>query len=264
MISRPDRHIVQALYRERDVRGFLMVGALTFAAGALAQSPRQATHRARVLGVFDADDGTPIEGAQVTDLLSGTFALTTRTGTVSLVFLPEGGSLVRIRKVGYLPTTMMAAISPADTVPITVLLTRTVPMLPTVVTKDSAPGYPCMRLCAFEERRRAGFGHFIDEAELRKNDSYPLSSILPRLPGLFIKKGHAYSSRVKGSDCAVTIYVNGVPSGETDVSKMPINEYAGVEFYAGPATAPAQYNATGHAGRSGATCGIMLLWTRER
>jgi hypothetical protein len=81
-------------------------------------------YRHRLLGVFDALSGDPIEGADVLHVETGTFATTTRTGTVSLVFLPEGTSTLKIRKAGYADTTMRVAISPKDTVPITVVITK--------------------------------------------------------------------------------------------------------------------------------------------
>src|SRR5439155_2872734 len=112
---------------------------------------RVADYRARILGVFDAQTGEPLEAAEVTDVLSGLSALTTKTGTVSLLFLPEGGSLVRIRKVGYQPITIMVAVSPADTIPITTLLTPVVPTLPPTVTNETAPSHISPAVRGFEE-----------------------------------------------------------------------------------------------------------------
>jgi len=39
---------------------------------------------------------------------------------------------------------------------------------------------------------------------------------------------------------------------------MNVNDYAGVELYAGRATLPVQYNVPDSGG------GVLLLWTRER
>jgi hypothetical protein len=67
------------------------------------------------------------------------------------------------------------------------------------------------------------------------------------------------------SSCPVTLYVNGVlyyaASMGTDVPDMarfPTNEIEAVEFYAGGAQVPQQYNATASA------CGVLVLWMRER
>ncbi len=66
----------------------VMVAGLALSAGAFVASGAQTTaplapYRARLLGVFNAQTGDPIEGAEVLDVLSKTKALTTATGTVT-------------------------------------------------------------------------------------------------------------------------------------------------------------------------------------
>jgi hypothetical protein len=80
--------------------------------------------RARLLGVFDDITGDPISGAEVADSTSGTFAVTTSTGTVSLAFLSQGVSTVRVRKPGYVDLLVPVSISPRDTLPLTLVLSR--------------------------------------------------------------------------------------------------------------------------------------------
>ncbi|MGH7617624.1 MAG: carboxypeptidase-like regulatory domain-containing protein [Gemmatimonadaceae bacterium] len=90
-----------------------------------ARAPQPlARYRGRLLGVYDGLSGDPLAGAEVLDVATGTYASTTNTGTVSLVFLPEGTSAIKIRKPGFAELTMDVTISARDTVPVTVILAK--------------------------------------------------------------------------------------------------------------------------------------------
>lgn len=250
------------------------VNVVAFATVALAQNPVPA-YRNRLLGVFDERSGDPVEGAEVEDVLGKTTALTTKTGTVTLAFLPEGGGMIRIRKIGYNSQTMVVVISPADTVPITVLLSAAGTVLPKVVTTDSAPRYVSPALNAFEERRRhnAG-GNFITGPELRKEEGRTsMANLMRRIPGMQVMCGRPGTARgaecwpvarrsqskyaILGGECSVEMHIDGVPVTDNDLNKLRIEEFGAVEYYAGAAV-PAEYN------RTGSVCGVLLLWSRER
>jgi hypothetical protein len=81
-------------------------------------------YRFRLLGVFDRDTGEPIDSADVADMTTGTKARTTATGTVSLVFLPEGTSPVRISKPGYDDLSLAVEISAEAITPLTLIMVR--------------------------------------------------------------------------------------------------------------------------------------------
>jgi hypothetical protein len=246
----------------------LRVGALLVVASlAAAQqpAPKLAAYRGRIIGVYDLNTGAPIEGVEVLDVASGTKALTTATGTVSLAYLPDGGSTVRIRKLGYTPITQFIAVSPTDTVPLTLLLTPNVTVLPAVVTKDSAPHYISPGLRAFEERRKAGFGRFVTEDELRKSDTREMPDVLRSVPGVTIGC-NTRTPRVctagsfrggRGQGCPYLIYVDGIRMTNLNLLMLPVSQFAGVEVYSA-ATIPPMYNMTGTA------CGVLLFWSRER
>jgi hypothetical protein len=92
--------------------------------------------------------------------------------------LLDGGGLVRIRKIGYALQTMMIAISPSDTNPITLVMKAAVE-LPAVVTVDSSPHYTSPALRNFEERRRNhDTGYFLSEAQIRKEGDRLLGNTL--------------------------------------------------------------------------------------
>lgn len=236
--------------------GLVLCGAL---AGAQTTG---GSWRDRVLGVYNGSTGEPIEAAEVMDLTSGTWAVTTKTGTVTLAFLPDGGSLVRIRKVGYTPALRFISISPADTLPVTLTLAPSGTMLPTVTITDSARHHASPGLSAFDTRRAAGFGHFIDEAELRKSDARALTDVLRGVNGVDVRctRGTTacYATSARSSGCRLVMYVDGALVSDPDVTKLHVADFGGVEIYTGPATIPAQYNMTGSA------CGVILFWTRDR
>jgi len=261
-------------------RGAAWVLAVLAAARLAAQDSTRAAHhptpaasyRNRLLGAYDAQSGDPIEGLEVIDVASGTTALTTKTGTVSLAFLPDGGSLVRLRKLGYAPVTMNVAISPADTSPLTIVMKRAAQELPAVVTKDSARRYISPGLQGFEERRRGGLGgHFIDEDAFRKMDGDILANVLRRLPGATLNGGSLVTTRggtsapvllnppSSGKGCPVAVYENGIRiKPAPDFNRVRVDDFAAAEFYPGPETYPIWISPTNN------DCGVLLLWFRER
>ena len=115
----------------------------------------------------------------------------------------------QLLKVGYQPNTLFIAISPADTMPMT-MLSPVVTTLPTVVTRHSAPRYISPGMREFEERRRGGIGH------LRKSDNRSMPDVPRQLPGLIVNchgttECHAASSRLaskhafQGGDCPIDV-----------------------------------------------------------
>jgi hypothetical protein len=280
------------------MKSLMALGCAALVAGAVApavraqkppadtagKKPTNYAYRYRFLGVYDAATGDPVEGAEVIDALNGNKALTTKTGTVSLMFLPEGGSLVRIRKVGFEMQTLTVAISPADTTPVTVILTHSsATQLDPVIVKDTAPQYIGGGLKSFEEHRRMGFGRFITEDQFRKDDGKPLSEILiEHVPGIMRTNGPHGETYIVSSrkpcgggaltrclqpNCYVSIVQDGVRvydraltrgAAPFDFSKMDGTSLAAAEYYAGGAASPPEYNATSEG------CGVLVLWTRER
>jgi carboxypeptidase-like protein len=202
--------------------------------------------------------------------------------------VPAGRYAIVIRHVGFAPLADTVDVAPGARVDRDyVLVEQAVPLEQVRVTaperKYISPG-----LQAFEERRKAGFGHFIDETEMRKNDQRRLIDVIVgQMPGItmfrvsaegstqaqYISSGRkcgagpAFLSCRSGAEkCPVTMYLDGalIFDAVHDLSNMPdlsryyTRDYAAVEYYSGGASTPIQYNATS----SG--CGVLLLWTRER
>jgi hypothetical protein len=142
-----------------------------------------------------------------------------------------------------------------------------------VVTRHSSPRYISPGLHGFEERRRAGLGgQFVDDATLRKLDGDSMSNVLRRFHGATVSggrfvstrtgsRGPAVTSRRTDENCSVAVYENGIKRASLtsiDFNKMRVDDYAGVEFYAGTETYPVWITPMDNEG------GVLLLWTRER
>jgi hypothetical protein len=232
-------------------------------------APADQAYRHRILGVFDELSGEAIEDAEVTDVLAGLTAKTSSSGAVSLAFLPDGGGMVRIRKFGYEQVTMFVPISPADTTPVTIILSR-VTTLPTIETRDSAL-FRSARLQGFAERlHTAHAGYFVRPDELSKEGGRPLGEVLiHRVPGIIITAGpHSGYMLQRSAHCArgsaPDVYLDGVPiahprpGAPIDLSEFQTENLAGVEYYPTASQAPVEFSGTSLA------CGVLVLWTRER
>ncbi len=91
--------------------------------GARSPSPLP-FYRYRLLGVYDEATGEPIADADVLDVETGDRTRTTASGIISLVFLPEGASPLRITKPGYEALTLTVQIAPDTTIPLTLTMVR--------------------------------------------------------------------------------------------------------------------------------------------
>ena len=137
---------------------------------------------------------------------------------------------------------------------------------------------PATKLQAFEERRAKGGGNYLTEEDLRKNDTRMLDNMLKRISGIRIVSSgmseYAIASRTVGvgrmgapgqaKNCYVSVYEDGVPlyTGTQqipDFARMPVHDYAAVEFYRGSSNLPADLNYV-----RPSDCGVLLLWVKGK
>src|ERR1051325_6086421 len=129
---------------------------LLFGAALMAQVQPESNlpkYRYRLLGVYDADTGSPVDGAKVTDVASGNSVMTSETGTVSLFFVADGGGYVAIRKLGYESWQGFVKITATDTPPITLILRESPTELPTIITRATSIHWRSAGPRDFERRR---------------------------------------------------------------------------------------------------------------
>lgn len=215
---------------------------------------------------------------------------TNAQGEFKMTGLPAGRYAALIRHIGFRPMVDTVLLINGDLVDREYVMDAAAVMLDSVRVK-AASDVPHLsaRMSQFEEHRKSGVGgHFITESDLRKNDSRKLNDVITSLvPGLRSfrpapkdRPTMEYLSSGRGgcglavfqcggmSECPVTLYTDGVltfnpaiqrdAASFPDLTRIPTNEYAAVEYYAGGASVPPQYNATGGG------CGILVLWSREK
>ena len=232
--------------------------------------------------------GTPLDNAEVTITDLRRSVTTDRRGRFRLSEIPPGEHLVSIRRVGYAPFITAIAFEPNRAVEQRILLNRAPTLASVSVTADArGDGLPA----DFDERRRAGMGRFLARAELDRHAGRRLGDVLTQLSGFGAAQGsgsHAWvvGKRAPSNDlreqgvycpsdaerrqgipscaCFSQVYLDGRllntsrPTEPFDANTLPVDDIAGVEFYATAAGIPGRYSALN------AVCGVMLVWTRRR
>jgi len=250
---------------------------------------RQSKHVAELAGSVANDSSrVPIADATVAIPSLRRSVTTKEDGSFRLVGLAPGVYAVEIRRMGFAPLRDTISLLSGDEEQRRYVLRPVVFRLDTVRTVSPGRAYISPTLRSFEERRARGFGYFIGEDDLRKNDNKSLADILfAKLPGTILTRGprggrhlasgrketqgRVFGSPTKSLNCFVSVYTDGVLSYDYAMEKRPedavirpdfnrlgVREYAGVEFYPGSATLPPGISSVN------SDCGVLLLWTRER
>ncbi len=159
--------------------------------------------RIRILGVFDDETGEPIEGADVSDLVSGLTVRTTKTGTVPLYLTDTSTTLIRIKKLGYQQSLFTLSTSRADTDPVTTTLLRMGHMLsPVIVTATGAMKLP--KADTIPELIRNGF-YVREETSAAPRSAFVTGN---QIQGTLLVSDARYFGR---GICESNVYVDGVP-----------------------------------------------------
>ena len=126
-----------------------------------------------------------------------------------------------------------------------------------------------LKFAAFDARRAKGQGKFFTRAQLDRASGRPLANLLKIDAGAFIVSGPHGESQLAmrspasaSSPCYAAVVRDGLRiypfagANPPDLDKIFAEELAALELYARPATVPAEL-------RDAATCGVLVLWTRD-
>lgn len=229
------------------------------------------------------EDGTnrPLQGVEV--LLEGTkrATVTDDAGRYVLGDLPSGNRVVLFRFIGYRPSRVRVMLSKSDTVRAEAILVSDKVQLDSIVVTGRPDAPRGLGREAFAERRRLGFGKFVDSTELRRSANARLSDVLARL-GVYIVEFRgehglemrAASTRRTGHSNSVPCYMGVIYDGLVlyravatgGVSGFPppdfrrdfeVSNVEAIEVYRSAGEVPIEF------GGSTASCGVIVLWSKR-
>ncbi|MGE0441299.1 MAG: carboxypeptidase-like regulatory domain-containing protein [Gemmatimonadales bacterium] len=224
--------------------------------------------------------GLPVRGAEV---LNGGTALVSTTDSLGRfqIAAAPGRQLLRVRRIGFLPTVYTDYAAAGDTIDIELVISQTALILEDLETSAAPRGPRGIGREALDERRRLGFGRVLDSAYLRRFDGLPLSDVVTRVQGVRIwSPPHGPDRhmrilvsdrgvlRMRGTACMLNVWIDGVMvfghPGEQDSTSRAfdfrsLNTAAveSVEIFRSAAEIPPEYGGTT------AQCGVALIWTRR-
>lgn len=222
--------------------------------------------------------GEPMQAAAVQLLRAGTenelaSAISDSTGQVTFRVPPHASYEVAIRP-GLDAPAIKSRPFPVATAP--KLVRIAVPALDyrlaDIVVEATAE--PVNIAAGFNERRRLGFGHQIDRAEIERRSAHDLLNILRTVPGVRLNSvrtadgGREWvleTGRANAGDCRMQVYINGArmsslagdPGLLDDLLRTYAADIEAVEVYRGPAETPEVF------GGSTARCGVVAIWYRR-
>ncbi len=239
--------------------------------GLFAQkSARQATLAGRVLS--DPAE-RPLAGATLTMPALGLQVTTDSLGRFRLSGIEPGRQLLTVSQVGFATLQTHMAFAVSDTMEADILLSPSATngaqaVAAVSVTADAIP----LGLEDFTRRRRTVSGDFFDEEMIRKTAHGQFSDVIRRIPGVQLTRSNggygtfasAGRGATRGRPCFASVMIDRswVYEGKRgelpfDLNSIAPESIAGVEFYRGLASVPAEF------GKQLTTCGTLIIWTKR-
>jgi len=240
--------------------------------------PATAAAQARLHGTIrDSTQGTPLPLVEVLVEGMNLSVRTDETGRYSLT-VPLGFQTVVFRRVGYHPVTRQVRLSTTDSLRLDIAMVPAAQRLDSVAVSVIQPrSWPP----GFDERKREGFGKFIDDSTLRRFEHTTLAmAILQRASSVrFTRRGYKNIALGRGG-CPMGIVIDGLltyrpvytedrrtgriiipmegPGSPPDFDRLlSVVAVEAVEVY-NASGIPSQYRTDGTA------CGVIVIWTRRQ
>ena len=244
--------------------GVAWVVALLLARVGAGQSAPAAAGHGVITGTVTDTSLRAIAGVDIQVIGTESRLTADASGRFSILQVPPGEFLIWVRKLGYRPVSSLVHVEQGDTLRLAFTLEPTLTELNTVTVTEKARS-PRMR--DFDERRKAGFGEFLDQAQIEKLNFASMDAVIHTFKAVSFRSSFtAVSSRSPIPNCVMEVYIDGIPRGAWLTDLPTPKEVAGVEVYAGPASTPLwlpQGGRNGFGPPANKSCGVILIWTRD-
>jgi hypothetical protein len=247
---------------------------------------------ATVAGVLRDPTGRGVEGARVRVAGVAGETKTDGRGFFALTGIPAGRHVVRLEAIGFQRAARLVDVQPGDSAHIEARVER-VTWLPAVTVRQ--PARRDVLRAEIAERALAGHGYTFDSLKLAQVrqlheifQSVPLVRVRTGARGFVVETPTMRTNMpslgrvgVQAENwCVPLVYLDDVPSGFDQLSELPKDGIAQIEFYSRAANAPLRYTGTAPLGHSGTavmtraaqgrateavvkgTCGVVLVWTK--
>ena len=228
--------------------------------------------------VLDADTRAPLAGAAVRLVREdGTLvsaSLSADNGAFRVTG-PAADYQVVVERIGYAVEREAMRLRPNGTIEVEVLLHAEAIALDTlrVETRSRA-----MINAGYYDRKRMGFGQFIERAQFTKMAARNLADVISLMQGVRVTRQNSFSdvvmrgAFVKRPNCLPLVYLNGAkvvtaynwPDGRWqwgdnrfNLDDVPADQVEAVEVYKSKESAPIQFL------NSDSECGVVMIWARQ-
>jgi hypothetical protein len=217
-----------------------------------------ARQRAVLRGNAQTDERTPLYSGRVS-VREGPSTVVEASGGYTVTGVAPGTQWVTVQAIGRAPVGRAVDFRAGDTTWLDVALGP----LPVSLSPIRVVGQPSRMLQEFEERRRAGLGYSLGEAEIKGAGS--LRGVVGALPTVRIGRGSGIKDFVvmlprPGVDargyCVATLYVDGFLSDYDQLQNYRPEDLVGIEMYPRASLAPIQFQSISTG------CGVLIIWTK--
>lgn len=182
------------------------------------------------------------------------------TGSFAHHDLKPGTYLLQVRALGYSVTTSPVEVSDGEVVDLNVELARVDFTLDTVAVVGRA-SFMEQRLLEFQRRRAEGRGVYFSETDIQHQNAAYLSDLLRTVPGIRTVCNSVGCSvtmtRAARGACRPDYIVDGLSATNSTSGNLLTQGVVGVEVYRSLSETPAEFL------KAGATCGVIVIWTRS-